>query len=422
MPVKINVKRKGAKKATKWTMPVVNSSGKKKGTQSKLASGKPAAKAAVKPKVAQKAKIEQKARPEKKEKPLTKPLAKSFVKYVPPILAAKKSAPAPIAAKKSAPISSPKVSAKTIEKLTQKTAKKVEEKRETASEKRAIEQEAEEIAAKDEKEERASCDSAKNVFCQDEEKEEESTEEREIEESFGETEKKEEKKRDEESVEKKEEKQEQEHEKKKEEEENQERDINQVSLTDFTNPEDVDKLFLDITTETEKGEAESSLEALVTAAKNKLPGDIKERCVIEAALFMSAKPLSVPDLAKLTGIAAIGYVENEVKALASEYEQRGSAILVANEEGKYIMRLKPAYLQFVKEFTQEGELSRLALKVLAYIAKTEGILKSTLVKRIGTTVYEGVGELVEKGFVEQRRSGRSSSLRTTPKFKEYFSQ
>ena len=40
---------------------------------------------------------------------------------------------------------------------------------------------------------------------------------------------------------------------------------------------------------------------------------MEKRRIIEAALFMSSKPLPIEELAKLLGIAAVGYVEKEIR-------------------------------------------------------------------------------------------------------------
>ena len=135
---------------------------------------------------------------------------------------------------------------------------------------------------------------------------------------------------------------------------------------------------------------------------------------------MSSKPLTVEDMSKLLGVSAMGYVEKEVKQLKKEYDDRGSAIQIACEMGRYVMRLRHDYSSVVKDFAQEGEISKSALKVLAYIHKQNGVLKSKLVKKLGSGVYHSVKELVEKEFVEQKPAGRSSTLHTTGKFKEYF--
>ena len=142
--------------------------------------------------------------------------------------------------------------------------------------------------------------------------------------------------------------------------------------------------------------------------------------IIEAALFMSSKPLAVAELGKLIGVSAPGFISQRLDSLQKRYSGSGSAIEIAFEEGKYYMRLRPEYVNAVKDFAQAGELSRHALRTLAYISKSDGIKKSLLADKLGSTIYQDVAELVEKGFVIQKKSGRSSTLTTTPKFKSYF--
>ena len=147
---------------------------------------------------------------------------------------------------------------------------------------------------------------------------------------------------------------------------------------------------------------------------------MREKRLVEAALFMSSRKLSLEELRKLTGIGALGYLEKVVRELAEEYSERGSAIEIVAEDGGYIMRVKAEYIEEVKDFAREAELSKSALRTLAYLSKHEGMLKSELVKRLGSGVYADVKELVKAGFVKERKSGRSSKLLLTEKFRRMF--
>jgi len=144
--------------------------------------------------------------------------------------------------------------------------------------------------------------------------------------------------------------------------------------------------------------------------------------IIEAALFMSSKALRAQELAKIAGIGAVGFVKGQVEMLKREYEERGSAIQICEEPEGYMMRLVPEYEQIVGELAKEADISRTALKVLAVISKNDGMEQSKLVKMVGSTTYEGVHELEGKGFVVSHKKGRTKILRTSKKFKEYFSE
>ena len=144
--------------------------------------------------------------------------------------------------------------------------------------------------------------------------------------------------------------------------------------------------------------------------------------LIEAALFMSGRELSVPELKKLTGIASAGHIRDMIGELGKEYAKTGSAMEIFEADGAYLMRIKDEYSPHVRQFAQDTTVSRPALRTLSYIARHNGILKSQAVKRIGTSVYDDVKELVKSGFILQRKYGRSSKLFLTDKFRAYFEQ
>jgi len=146
----------------------------------------------------------------------------------------------------------------------------------------------------------------------------------------------------------------------------------------------------------------------------------EEKRIIEAALFISARPMTLEEFRTLTGIGALGYLKKALVQLQEEYDERGSAIEIIEMDGKYSMRVKGKHIDRVKEFAQDTEISRSALRTLAYISKHDGVLKSHVVKRIGTHIYQHVKELTEAGFVKQQKAGRSSKLILTDKFKRYF--
>lgn len=148
--------------------------------------------------------------------------------------------------------------------------------------------------------------------------------------------------------------------------------------------------------------------------------ELSEKRLIEAALFISARALSLEELRTLTGIGALGYLQTMLNELKKEYQERGSSVEIGEMNGKYEMRVTNDYMMRVKQFAQDIEISKGALRTLAYIAKHDGVLKSTVVKRIGTQVYQDVHELIEGEFVKAQKAGRSAKLFVTDKFKKYF--
>ncbi|MFH1470256.1 MAG: SMC-Scp complex subunit ScpB [Candidatus Micrarchaeota archaeon] len=144
--------------------------------------------------------------------------------------------------------------------------------------------------------------------------------------------------------------------------------------------------------------------------------------IIEAALFMSSKALTMADLAKIAGIGAVGFVKDQIEMLKREYEERGSAVRIYEEPEGYMMRLLPEYEQVVGQLAKEADISKQALKVLAVVSKNEGMEQSRLVTIVGSSTYDGVHELEAKGFINSHKKGRTKVLKTSKKFKEYFNE
>ncbi|ASI13673.1 chromosome segregation and condensation protein B [Candidatus Mancarchaeum acidiphilum] len=148
--------------------------------------------------------------------------------------------------------------------------------------------------------------------------------------------------------------------------------------------------------------------------------DSDTRKLIEAALFISAEPLSLDDLSKIVNISSIGYVKNMLQDLIDDYAKRDTAMKIEELDKKYLLTLKSPYMEKVSSLAAKPDLSKGALRILAYISKNEPILQSKIVNIFGPSSYSYIKEILEKSFIESSKSGRTKKLKTTEKFKEYF--
>jgi segregation and condensation protein B len=143
--------------------------------------------------------------------------------------------------------------------------------------------------------------------------------------------------------------------------------------------------------------------------------------LVEAALFMSPNALSVQDLSGITGIASVGHVEEMVRKLVDEYRTRDTSLEIIEIDKKFMFALREPYASRVSRFASGPDIGKGALRLLAYVSKNNNVVQSQLVKLFGTATYDHMKELVEKGFVEKKKQGRTSRISVTNKFKEYFS-
>ncbi|MCL4404594.1 MAG: SMC-Scp complex subunit ScpB [Candidatus Marsarchaeota archaeon] len=142
--------------------------------------------------------------------------------------------------------------------------------------------------------------------------------------------------------------------------------------------------------------------------------------LIEAVLFVSGRAMGLDEIAEATGIASKGYIEEAIKKLGERYSSDDTALTVVSIGGKYMISLKEPYGSRVNSLAGAPEISKAALRILAYISKKEPIMQSDVVKAFGSSVYEQMKELKEKDFVKTEAYGRTKKITTTQKFREYF--
>jgi len=142
---------------------------------------------------------------------------------------------------------------------------------------------------------------------------------------------------------------------------------------------------------------------------------------VEAILFMAGKSVSITDIQKITGADLIS-LKQAISNLQHWYSSRKSWLEIIKVDKSYLMRLKPEYTDIVTPIVQETELSKRSLRVLAVIAKNNGVLQSKVVKMLGPSVYDAVKELKQKGYITTEVKGHSKILKLTKKFTTYFGE
>ena len=86
-------------------------------------------------------------------------------------------------------------------------------------------------------------------------------------------------------------------------------------------------------------------------------GLLEDKALVEAALFVSGRPLSIKELSKALGIRSLDYLEKLIELIAAEYAERKSAIEVVKVLGdKYVMQVKQEYSQRVVHLMPRPDL------------------------------------------------------------------
>jgi len=157
-----------------------------------------------------------------------------------------------------------------------------------------------------------------------------------------------------------------------------------------------------------------------------LSDGLQKKGIIEAALFLANRAVTLQELASITN-SSVEDVEGLVAELSEEMVQRNSAmkiITIENAEklsgNEVKMELNSEYVQVVAPLSQRIDLSKKAIKILGLIAKKKNLLQSELKHYFRGDIYEHVGELVEKGYLTSQKHKSTRELKPTKLFYERF--
>ncbi|MEM5868435.1 MAG: SMC-Scp complex subunit ScpB [Candidatus Aenigmatarchaeota archaeon] len=140
--------------------------------------------------------------------------------------------------------------------------------------------------------------------------------------------------------------------------------------------------------------------------------------ILEAALFITEKPLSIEKLSEILNIEKERVLEL-LEKLKERYSCESYGIQIS-DIGGYRLVVKPKYLPYVRKLTRHADLSRSLLRVLSIVAHYKEVRQADLVRVLGNRVYEYVKKLEEMGFIKTEKISRTKIIKLTKRFEEYF--
>lgn len=141
---------------------------------------------------------------------------------------------------------------------------------------------------------------------------------------------------------------------------------------------------------------------------------------MEAALFMSPKPVSLEELKTIADVESRIETKAMIEELIHYYNTKQSSLEIISLPVGYQMRVKQEYEEKVQHYATDTMFNKGVMKTLALIAYKQPISQSTVIKYRNNKAYDHLKVLVENGFVKKEPIGRTYSLTTTTKFIEYF--
>jgi segregation and condensation protein B len=143
--------------------------------------------------------------------------------------------------------------------------------------------------------------------------------------------------------------------------------------------------------------------------------------LIEAALYVTGKPLDLKTLGSVVGFRSEDKVKELARFLKDKYGKDSSSLEVLElSDGRFVMQLKPQFVRHVKRLATRQLLTPGPMKTLSFIAYRQPVTQAYLAKVRGNLTYQHVKQLAEMGLLAGERLGRTKVLRTTPNFADYF--
>jgi len=169
--------------------------------------------------------------------------------------------------------------------------------------------------------------------------------------------------------------------------------------------------------------AEKQTANLDIAVQSKEVADKTQRdlALLEAALYVAGRPLDINELCSVLNTRSKNKTKRLTKMLMQEYANRNTALEILElKDERYVLQLKAEFTPFVKKLVTRPLLSMGPLKTLSYIAYRQPISQKRVVDVRGHHAYGHIKLLKEMGLLSSERIGRSTVLRTTEYFADYF--
>ena len=142
--------------------------------------------------------------------------------------------------------------------------------------------------------------------------------------------------------------------------------------------------------------------------------------IIEAALFLAGRFMSLQELVMYTGINPITL--KDVMRKIEEKHKGDGALRIINKGELYKMDIKDEYVWLTNKLASgSSEFTRAEQETLAIIAYKQPINQSVIVRIRGNKAYDHIKKLIDVGLVNTRRVGHTLELKLNDDFYNYFS-
>ncbi len=149
--------------------------------------------------------------------------------------------------------------------------------------------------------------------------------------------------------------------------------------------------------------------------------------IVEALLFASGKPLTIPEMRRVMKSLTPREIENIVTELSAEYVRDGRSFEVVGVANGYEIATKREYAPWIFKVELQKkakQVTQSALETLAILAYKQPITRAEIEELRGVDASGVIATLSERGFIKivgkKEVPGRPFMYGTTEKFLEHF--
>lgn len=141
---------------------------------------------------------------------------------------------------------------------------------------------------------------------------------------------------------------------------------------------------------------------------------------IEAALFLSARYLSLKELVLLTDINPL-MLKELIEELIKKYNNEDSAIEIIKKENMWKMDVRQEYVSMVNKLaTGTSEFTKAEQETLAVIAYKQPVKQSVIIKIRGNKAYDHIKNFIQIGLLQTKKAGHTQEIKLSNDFFDYF--
>ncbi len=148
--------------------------------------------------------------------------------------------------------------------------------------------------------------------------------------------------------------------------------------------------------------------------------DLENTKKIEAALFLSARYLTLQELVLLTDVNPL-MLKELIEKLIDRYQNNDSAIEIVHRDNMWKMDVGQEHVSMINKLaTGSSEFTKAEQETLAVIAYKQPVKQSVIIKIRGNKAYDHIKTFTSTGLLTAKKIGHTKELKLSDDFFDYF--